>query len=96
MKNTNTYSPKVLADAIVAKVGRQVDKKNPDAKLMFAIFKQAVIDLFGSDKNSAASYLRSDMTHLALIGIEAEWVRFQFEKLGISYLYDHKQSVAIR
>jgi hypothetical protein len=72
---------------------------SPDARLFFAIFEQALMDVFTmktlvkSDKyrkksrelcrQSAVLYLKSSIPHLATLGIEPTWVRKKMVALGL-------------
>jgi len=66
-------------------VRAQVDD-TPENNLMFAVFRQSILDFVSPDRDvnreenernrrTALSYLLSDMPHLESCGIESKWVR---------------------
>ncbi|PHQ82909.1 MAG: hypothetical protein COB69_00225 [Phycisphaera sp.] len=77
---------KRIIKGIVAKVSKQIPSK-PDAKLMFSVFKIAAMDLSPVTHGDAAAYMRSNMPHLELMGIDAEWIRRLFKDEGVEHWY---------
>ena len=66
----------MIARAVVKKLKAQVIDSN-EARLMFAVFEQAVMDAISdvgdTSRGSAARYLRSDMIHLDLAGVDIDY-----------------------
>lgn len=65
----------------------------PEAHLMYSVFERAVLDAFSrpsksktvteSERMAGRRYLRGDMYHLAMLGIDAGWVRRKMADAGI-------------
>jgi len=71
--------------------------EEPEAKLLFAIIKQSILDISNEtiykrrelnlvakqDKRDAIRYLNGDIYWLELLGIEVEWIRRLLREHGI-------------
>ena len=78
-----------LATVVAQKIKMAAEAKGPEADLMFKVFDQAVRDRFGGnvcpiDKSSAKSYLRGELPHLQILGIDPEYVRDKFRQAGVA------------
>lgn len=77
--------------AALKKLGTQV-YETPHARLMFAVFSQAIADAhefsavpLESDLRSAETYLRGDLPHLDLCGIDPEYARRVMRLAGCKF-----------
>ena len=91
MASYNRKNRALAASAIIHKTRLEVPTNNPHADFLYSIFESAMRDLVINDDferyslyKSAASYLRSDMVHLELIGISADWVKRLIRQVGFT------------
>lgn len=89
MKKPKEVTEAMKARAICKKIAYQVPDGNME-RLLFAIFRQAVLDSYGtngtprSDLHEARAYLRLPVVpHLEVLGIETEWARSLFKKANV-------------
>ena len=87
----NKKSRSLAVSAISQKIKRKVPNHHPCASLFFSVFETALLDLVDhNDFNrymsykSAVSYLRGDMIHLELIGIDSDWVKRVIRQVGFT------------
>ena len=75
---------RAAAMAVAKKVGYQFPK-TPEGALMRAIFQQSVVDLFlRTFRTGACLHLKGRIFEAEMCGIDAEWIRFQFHRAGVS------------
>ena len=74
----------VMRNAAIKKIRTQFGD-TPEHKLMFAIVEQAIKDLNSRvicDRKSAEQYLKNEIPHAELCGVDSEWVRRVLKKCG--------------
>ena len=81
----------LAVSAISQKVKRRVPSHQPCADLFFSVFETALLDIVDHNNfdkyvsyRSAVDYLKSDIIHLELMGIDANWVKRIIRKVGFS------------
>lgn len=73
-----------LAVALSKKILTQVHASR-EGFMMWSVFHTAVQDLFDKhERASATRYLKGDLLHLQLAGVDPDWVHLQFKRAGIN------------
>lgn len=66
------------------RIGSQVPTTTPEAQLMFAIVCSAILDLSEENhRESAKQYLKGEMIHAQMIGLDPDWIRSTLKELRL-------------
>ena len=81
MENLSLAQRKALA---TKKIGYQFPK-TPEGKLMWAVVRQAIEDLYRpqSECTTALLYLKGPMWHAQSCGVDPDWIRLILRKMKI-------------
>ena len=88
------------AMAVASKIGHQFPA-TPEGKLMHAVVKQAIADLFDVSDQSvfvrrkAADYLLGDIYSAEICGVDSSWIRGQLKKAGVDLENIRQFSIAV-
>jgi len=79
-----TYAKKVSNERLALHAIKPQFPDWPESQLMFAVIKQAVIDLSNKyEHDKAVRYLNGDMMQAEMCGIEPRWIRETLIKCGV-------------
>lgn len=86
---------KLQIRAALVKIRTVATIEEPEHELMLAVFGNALEELLDPYENAdATDYIRYDLTHLELIGVNKDWARQQLHAIGISKLYDQGELIS--
>ena len=92
MKSVPVITEKTKVFLFTKKI-RTMFPDNPAANLMFAVFAQAIKDLYISNQRSSViRHLKGEIQECEICGIDSDWVRSELKKYQISLDHDFKIS----